>query len=141
MARMGFASTGKRVRMDRRAERTTYDPLRQRAKLASDLLWERARRLADIIAPAEPMDEEPLTDRESWMILEAAALTFSPWTWEDPEALEDLYRLRKQFAPGAAKESLRERAKLLRRDQAMLPDPAITPQNPEFERRMRRLKG
>lgn len=124
----------------RRAARQTYDPMAHRAKLLSDLLWERAKKLASILAPDEPADQEPLDDFEAWMILEHAAVAISPMTWDDPDALTDLFRLRRLFAPDLASESLKLRAAQVRKERAMLPDPSITPQSPEWEERIRRLK-
>lgn len=125
---------------DRRPNRPSYDPLARRAQLLENVVWERARKLADIIAPVEPVDEEPLSEHESWMLLERAAASVSPATWDDPNALSDLYRLRKMFMPDLASESLKIRARQVAKEKSMLPDPAITPENPEFEKRIARLK-
>lgn len=126
-------------RATRRAPRQAYDPLRDRAKLLSDLLWERSKKLADVLAPDEPSDQEPLSDHEAWMILEHAAISVSPMTWDDPDALTDLLRLRKMFAPELASDRLKLRASQVRKERDMLPDPSITPQSPEWEKRIRRL--
>lgn len=130
----------KRRSTHRRPNQPDYDPLSRRAKLLSDLLWERAKKLAAVIAPDEPTDQEPLTDHETWVVLETVATTLSPMLWDDPEALDDLYRLRRMFIPQLANESLKIRARLVRKEKSMLPDPSITPENPEFEKRMARLK-
>lgn len=124
----------------RRGTRPAHDPMQHRAKLLSDLLWERAKDLAGVLAPDEPADQEQLSDREAWMILEHAAISMSPMTWDDPDALTDLLRLRRMFAPELASERLNARASQVRKERAMLPDPSITPQSPEWEKRIRRMK-
>lgn len=123
----------------RRGRRATYDPINQTEERLAHIVWERARAISQILAPDEPVGEEPLTEHESWLILETVAASLSPAYWEDPNALTDLYQLRKMFVPEAADPGLRDRAEYVRKTKEMLPDPAITPENPEFERRLRRL--
>lgn len=131
---------GRRGATHRRPKQPDYDPLSRRAKLLADLLWERGKKLAAVIAPDEPTDQEPLSDHESWMVLETVATTLNPMVWDEPDALEDLYRLRRMFMPDLASEKLKIRSRQLRKEQAMLPDPAITPENPEFQKRLDRIK-
>jgi hypothetical protein len=125
---------------DRRAQKPSYDPIAKRAKMLSDIVWEKAMKIAAVLAPEHPLDQEPLSDHESWMLLEAVAVGLSPSAWDDPQALTDLYQLRKMFLPGAADETLKIRAAQLKREQAALPDPTISPASPDFARRMERLK-
>lgn len=131
---------GRRAQRNRRPNQPGYDPLSRRAKLLADMFWERAMKLAEALAPDEPTDQEPLTDHETWMLLEGVGTSLSPMLWDDPDALDDLYRLRKMFMPQLANEGLKIRSRMLRKEQNMLPDPAITPENPEFQKRIERLK-
>lgn len=124
----------------RRPKQPDYDPLARRAKFLSDLLWERAKKLAAVLAPDEPADQEALSDHESWMVLETVATTLNPMLWDDPDALDDLYRLRRMFMPDIASDRLKIRSRVLRKEQSMLPDPSITPESPAFQKRIDRLK-
>lgn len=114
------------------------DPLYDRSKFVADVLWERAVELARVMAPEVPADSEALPEYDQWQILEAAAAAFSPGYWDDPEALEDLYRYRKQYL-GTEDEQLKALAGVAKERAKALPDPSITPQNPEFERIAKRL--
>lgn len=108
--------------------------------MLADIMWERAVKLAETIAPEVPTDAEPLDEYEQYLILERTSLLLSPGYWEDPDALDDLYRLRKKYQE-FDDENLKQRARQARSMKESLPDPAISPANPEFEKRMRKLQG
>lgn len=124
----------------RRGARPQFDPLYDRAKMIADELWERANRLADIMAPEQPVDTEPLGDFDQFQILQLAAVSFSPGFWDDSDALEDLHRLKKQFT-GRDDPHLLEYAKQAKERKALLPPPEMTPRNPKWEEHMEKLKG
>ena len=124
----------------KRARRTQYDPITERAKLIADLMYERAKNIAEAMAPDIPADSEPLEDHEVWLMLEEVALNLSPVAWNEPEALADLIRLRKQFGGGQLDtERLKTYKQLQETDARMLPDPNITPQSPEWKEQQKRL--
>jgi hypothetical protein len=138
MAVYGMNPQRTATRRGRRANQPAYDPLQQRAKHIADVLFERAKALVEVLAPEIPADAEEIPEYVQWQILEGAALSFSPAYWDNPEALEDLYRLRKQFT-GYDDQLLKTLAKKAKKLKAWAPDPSITPVNPEFEKRMKRL--
>lgn len=121
----------------RKREAVSYDPLQQGAKMLADHLFEGASKLADILAPDRPADTEELPPQMQWAILERAALIVGPHMWEDPDAIEDLLRLRKEFIPALAERTayLKSIARLRRVEKQGLPDLNITPASPEWERR------
>lgn len=119
-------------------EREDYEPLSARAKMIGDVLWERASKLAEAIAPEVPSDAEELDEHDQWMILELAAQSFSEMWWEDPDALESLFELRKKFT-GQEHPWLREQAKKFREVQKRVPDISISPQNPEWDAMVEKL--
>lgn len=131
--------TGSTGTPQRRAPKPSYDPLKERAKLVADQLWERAVAVAKVLAPDVPADQEPLPEWDQWMVLERVAMQLSPAAWNDANAIEDLFKLRKLFAPQMAEEWMPIAAKYRRKEQAGLPDPAVSPASPEFEKNMRRL--
>lgn len=107
-----------------------------RAKLLADTLFERAKELADAMAPEHPADAEKLDEWDQYLILERASYYFSPVWWDEPNALEDLYRLRQKFL-GTDDQWIKDRAKEVRKFTEKLPDPAITPQSEEWDERAR----
>ena len=115
-----------------------YSPLHETAKMVADVLYERAKAVVEALAPDQPHDAVPLDPYDEWNILEATAASFSAGYWDDPDALEDLYRLRKQFA-GYDDMELRALAKVAKEKQKYTPDISITPQSPEYESEMRRM--
>ena len=126
------------VKQKTRAKAPAYDPLYEDAKALADVLWEEANDLAEILAPSVPADAEELDPIDQWHILERAAVDFSPGYWDDPEALKDLYELRKRFT-GQDSEQLKIMAKLAREKQRMTPDPRVSPASPEFEKMRKRV--
>jgi hypothetical protein len=111
-----------------------------RAKMIADEIWERANRLAEVLAPERPTDTEPLGDFDQFNILQAAAVSFSPGYWDDPAALEDLYRLKKQFT-GRDDRQLLDFARAAKERKAMLPPPEMSPQNPKWQETVAKMKG
>lgn len=122
-----------------RRQRSAYDPLRENAKLIADTMWERAMEIAKIFAPDIPTDAEELPEEMQWLILEVTAMNLSPESWDDPAAIQDLHRLRKQFAPSVPGDDLPVLARYKQRERELRPDPSISPQNPAFEEKARRL--
>lgn len=122
-----------------RGNAPNYDPINERADILADLLWERARRIADVLAPEVPYDQEPMDDEDVWLLLETVALNLSPAVWDNPNAIEDLIRLRKKFAPQLIRPELTEIAKYRRKTERLIPDPKVTPQSEEFAKMMRRI--
>lgn len=118
----------------RRGKRADENPLYEQAKHVGDVLFERAKALVDIIAPERPVDAEPLDEYEQWEILERVAQTLSPGAWDDPDALDTLFRLRRRFA-GSEDEWLKTLAKEARERKRMMPDISITPENPDYEKK------
>lgn len=98
------------MRTTKRKPSPVYDPLKVRAKALSDQLWERAMEIARVLAPDVPVDHVELDERQQWILLERVALNLSPFVWDDPDAIRDLYMLRKKFIPKAADPSLLEYA-------------------------------
>lgn len=119
--------------------KSSYDPIKERAKIVADRLWEKAVELANILAPDVPADHEQLPDEYQWMILERVAQSLSPQSWDDPDAILDLYRLRRKFAPMVAYEWLKDIAAEKRKLKRAMPRADITPENPEYDAIMRRL--
>ena len=115
-----------------------YQPLQETAKYVADILYERAKDLKDALAPDHPHDTVEMDPYDQWNILEAVAASFSPGYWDDPDALEDLYKLRKQFQ-GYEDPELKILAKVAKEKQRMTPDLSVTPENPDYERQMRRI--
>lgn len=136
----GQSGRGKRPQSRKRAKRTQYDPINDRAKLVADTMYERAKLIANAIAPDVPADSEPLDDFQTWMILESVAMNLSPVAWDEPDAIADLIRLRKQFGGGMLDtERLKAFKRLQETDARMIPDPDITPQSPEWKEQQKRL--
>lgn len=73
------------------------NPYQRRAKLLADAIYDGARKIAKYIAPEEPIDAEYYDDEYVWRLLETAAQHTSPAFWDDPDAITDLFNLRKQF--------------------------------------------
>jgi len=121
-----------------RGSKPQSDPMYDRAKMIADQLFEKAKAIASVLAPEVPADTEELDDYDAWNILEATATEFSPGFWDDPDALDDLYRLRKQFM-GVDDMQIKALAKVAKVKKRYMPDPSITPANPEFERMQRRI--
>lgn len=147
MARRYYSATGlsrgpSRLngRTERRAERPEPNPLYEQAKQLADALYEDAKKLADILAPEHPVDTEPLDAFDQYMILERTAALFSPGYWDDPEALDDLFRLRKQFT-GRESEELKAFARVARERRNRMPDLDVTPESPEFEKMVRKVSA
>lgn len=124
----------------RRAAKPSYNPLYERAKMLADELWERAQRMAEALAPEIPADTEPLDEWDQWQILQATALSFSPGYWDDPDALEDLYRLKLQFT-GRDDRELQALAKLAKAKREALPPPEMTPRNPKWAETIEKVVG
>ena len=136
-----YGPGGKRPQSHMRAESTEYNPLAEETKLVADRMWEDAMALSKVLAPDVPADAEPMDDFDVWWLLEEVAVDLSPMVWDDPAAIEDLIRLRRQFAPEMDSTPLRTVATLRRREKAMLPDPAVTPQSEEWAAKQKRLAG
>ncbi|MEY4761915.1 MAG: hypothetical protein RLZZ200_1771 [Pseudomonadota bacterium] len=125
---------------NRRGQRQQPNPMYDRAKMIADEIWERANRLAEVLAPERPTDTEPLDDFDQFQILQTAAVSFSPGYWDDPNALEDLYRLKKQFT-GRDDKQLLEFAKEAKARKDALPPPEMSPQNPKWQEAIAKMKG
>lgn len=136
---MASATYGMQRSEKRRQRPPAYDPLKDRAKEVADILWERAMAIAKVLAPDVPNDVEEIDPFDQWLLLETVASKLSPAYWDSPAAITDLYKLRQQFAPHLAQDWLPAAAKFRKQEQAGLPDPAITPENPEFAKNQRRL--
>ncbi len=121
----------------RRAERSDYNPLRELSKMVADVMWERAKVVAEAMAPEMPADAEPLDEVEQYEILERVALELSPVYWDNPDAIKDLYEFRKKFT-GQDDQMLKMAYEQVSKLEKKLPDPTITPANPEYEKMMRR---
>ena len=121
------------------AKERQYDPLKERAKFVADALWERAQKVADVLAPEVPYDQEEWPPFYQWMLLERVAMQLSPEAWDDPNAIRDLMALRKQFAPALPVDPLAVAAEYRERERRGLPDPSISPQSPEWDAQLRRL--
>lgn len=115
------------MKTSKRKPKPTYDPIKQRAKMVSDELWERAMEIAKVLAPDTPADHEKLPEQMQWAILETVATNLSPYSWDDPEAIRDLYMLRKKFYPQGADPALMEFANRKRRFDRLVPGPEQTP--------------
>ncbi len=107
-------------------------------KRVADLMWEDAKRLANAIGGESPDDAMELDEHDAWLILETVAGVLPPAQWNDPNALTDLFELRRKFAQLESPE-LRVLASQQRRIKALTPDISITPANPAFEAMQRRL--
>ena len=115
-----------------------YSPLHETAKMVADVLYERAKAVVEALAPDQPHDAVPLDAYHEWNILEATAASFSAGYWDKADALEDLFRLRKQFT-GIEDEELKSLAKVAREKERYTPDISVTPQNVEYEKMQRRM--
>lgn len=123
----------------RKGARPRYNPIRERAKVVADELFERAMKVAQWSSPDAPDDQEALPDDQLWGFLELVAVELSPAYWDDPDALDELYRLRGEFAPDAPRDDLPPLAKAARVAQRNRPDVSITPANPDYERMVQRV--
>lgn len=144
MARISAERLGAAPKTSRRKPKPSYDPLATRAKALADRVWENAMRIAEVLAPARPVDQEPIEEHDTWLLLEAVAAEVSPFSgmWDAyPGALHDLFELRKKFLPETASPRLEVIANRAEKMNALLPDPTITPANKDFEKRQNRLKG
>jgi hypothetical protein len=124
----------------RRAKPPSYDPMKTQAKLLADRMWEDAKKIANVLAPDSPTDQQELDPKDQWMVLELVASSVSPLYWDKPEAIRDLYRLRKMFVPNANSDYLKIVAQKVAKQTKSLPDPNITPESPEFDKARRRLE-
>ena len=123
----------------RRGAKPRQSDLYSLAKQVGDKLWEDAQKMAEALAPEHPADAEELDEFDQFQILMTAAVEFSPGYWDDPDALEDLYRLKKQFT-GRDDQQLLDFARVAKAQRNNMPDPNITPENPDWEDQMRRMK-
>lgn len=110
------------------------NPIYNRAKILADIIYERAKNLAEALAPEHPADTEEIPEIDQFLILQRAAVYLTPEWWDNPDALEDLYKLRKKFLDLDDK-WLHEKAKELRKEREALPSPRITPQSAEWDER------
>lgn len=122
----------------RRPDRPEMGTIAQDVKMLADRLWEDAMGLAKGIGGEHPADAEAIEPKAQWEMLELVAIDLPPVAWTDPNALEDLFKLRKQFL-GLEHQNLKIWAATQRKLKNMRPDPAITPANPEFDAMRRRL--
>ena len=120
----------------RRANKPKENTLYDDSKTLADMMWEDAVRLAEALAPEVPTDAEELDEFSQFNILMMAAAEFSPGYWDDPDALEDLFRLKKQFM-NVEDVELRELAKVAKVQRKGIPDPMMTPQHPDWEKVVR----
>lgn len=139
MARIGTYRGTVKPRTTRRQPRGQYDPIAERARLLSMKVWEVASDIAEALAPEHPLDMEPMDPHDQWLLLESVAVGLPVEHWDDPAALNDLYDLRKKYMPELATDRIRALAKLAEANRRLLPDPAITPENQEFEKQRARL--
>lgn len=112
--------------------------LYREAKRLGDLMWEDAQKLADILAPEIPVNAEAIPALQQLMLLEDVAANLPPHFWDNPEAVQALFELTRKLR-GVEYPYLRDIAAQQRRMQRNLPDPRISPENPEFATRARRL--
>jgi len=122
----------------RRGSKPAYNPLHSMAKTVADEAYERAMKVAELLAPEQPTDTEPLDDFDQWNILQMAAVSFSPGYWDDPEALTALYDLKKKFT-GREDPQLLEFAKTAKARKDALPPPDMTPRNPKWDEEMQKM--
>lgn len=125
---------------NRRGHRPNYDPLYDGAKALADELYAGACAIRDVIAPARPTDAVEVDEKNVYAILERVAIRLSPEFWDDPDAIDDLFRLRGQFAPAAPRDYLKTISTAVRKSRAALPDVGITPADPRYEPMLERMK-
>lgn len=132
----GYRTRGR----NRRGKKPDFNPMRDSAKSLADELYHRAKEIADTIAPERPQDTEEADDKDVWILLERVSLRLSPEFWDDPDAIDDLIRLRSKFEPRIPVEHLKPIARAVRKSRAALPDVSVTPASPEYEKMVERLK-
>lgn len=125
---------------NRRGKAPKYDPIYDGAKALADQIYADAKALADELAPETPTDSEAIDERTQYAILERVAIRLSPEFWDDPDAIEDLFRLRGKFAPQAQRDYLKTIASAVRKSRNALPDVGITPADPRYEPMLERMK-
>ncbi len=103
------------------------------------MMWSDSEALVDVIAPDQPVDADPLTDSEMLVLLEQVAAKLPVTFWDDPDALDDLARLR-MAAFGEEQPQLKSLAKRQRALSKAIPDPSIAPGSPEWDAQEKRLK-
>ena len=108
------------------------------AKRLADLMWEEANRLADIMAPEVPVNAEVLQPLDQLILLETVAAELPPHYWNNPDAVEALFKLKRELR-GVTLPYLRDIAAQQRRMRRNLPDPRISPANPRFQEVAQRL--
>lgn len=95
--------------------------------------------IAEALSPAAPDDMEEMDDQNLWGFLEMLAAELSPAYWDDPDAIDELYRLRGMFVPNAPRDDLPPIAKAVRAARRSTPDLSVSPANPEYERMVQRV--
>lgn len=135
----GQKSSVYRPQASRRAPAHRWNPMEELSTALEYRVWEASKIIADQLAPDEPADMEPLEDHDQWMLLEHVALNLSPQAWDDPNAINALYDLRKRFAPALATPDLKVLAHLKKTEKGLLPDPSVTPESPEWTKQKNRL--
>ncbi len=88
----------------------------------------------------KPLDGEELTDSELLVLLEGVAMILPITFWDQPQALEDLARLR-LAATGREQSQLMSLAKRQNALKKSVPDPSIAPGGVEWEAQEKRLKS
>ena len=134
---VNYSRPGKRGQ--KRGRKPVSTDLYDLSKMVADRMFEDAQKLAEALAPERPADAEELDEFDQFQILMTAATFFSPGYWDEPDALEDLYRLKKQFL-GREDPELLAFARVARAQKNSLPDPTITPENPDWEDQLKRMK-
>ena len=130
---------GSRPMEKRRKARPEQFTMLDDAHKLADQLWEDGQVLAQQLRGDQPDDSQELSERDSWLVLEKAAATLPPSEWTDPNALTDLFELRRKFTQLEHPE-LRVFAQQQRRLKALTPDPSITKANPAWDKMVRRLE-
>lgn len=118
-------------------ERRRQDLYTEGKRLA-DVMWEDAVKLANVLAPEIPVDSEPLPELDQLILLESVAAELPVQFWNQPDAVEALFKL-KQRIRGVTLPYLKDVAAMQRRMARNLPDPRVSPANPEFAEHSQRL--
>lgn len=126
-------------RRDRKPSKPQPTAMESTAKKVADILWSKAMKIVDQLAPEHPADSAQMEEFDQFAVFEIVLPQMSPEFWNDPDAVMAYHRLLGKYAPTRPRDWLLPIAKAQRVNQRSLPDPTLTPEDPEYEKMVRRI--
>lgn len=123
-----------------RGERPEFPGAEEEATWLADTIWNESEELGKLMGAGKPLDGEELTDSELLLLLDDIAEVLPEEFWDQPQALEDLARLR-LIATGREQSQILTLAKRQNELKKSVPDPSIAPGGLEWEAQAKRLKS